>query len=119
MKNLASAVIATLIIFIIFGGCGPKDGPEPNVRVQPGIERCGEMCQIFEDMNCVGYYEDLPIDCDSDPVYKDFEICENGGMAMLNCTAWCEYEMRNSVQLNPGCLADNLATCDEIETICN
>jgi len=118
MKNLISIVILMITFAIIFGGCGPQ-GPEPNVRVQPGIDRCGDMCQVFEDLNCVGYYEDIPIDCDSDPVYKDFDICKDGGVVMLSCTSWCEYEMRNSVQLSPGCLADNLVSCNEIETICN
>lgn len=119
MKNLISTIVIALITFIIFWGCGPQGGPEPNVRVQPGIERCGDMCKVFEDMNCVGYFEDIEIDCSSDPIYKDWDICQDGGTALLTCIGWCEYEMRNSVQLNPGCLADNLVTCDEIETICN
>ena len=38
--------------------------------------------------------------------------------AMLTCTQFCEYEMKNSVPFSPKCLVDNLLVCSEIETIC-
>ena len=102
--------------------CGPNQNDEPYIRTQPGIEYCGAMCQKFTDLNCTGYYEDLDIDCSSDPAYKTMEECivagEDAGMVKLTCKRFCEYEMTNSVQLNPKCLSESLQTCAEIETIC-
>lgn len=95
-----------LILFILFAtlGCAhcmPSD--EPYIRTQPGIEYCGQMCDLFKKMDCTPYYEDVET--------------ENGGK--MSCKEFCEYEMRNSVQLNPKCLVENLKECSEIETICN
>lgn len=112
-------VMVIMLSFVGCAHCGPKND-EPNVRTQPGIEYCGAMCKVFEDKDCVGYYEDIEIDCTSDPIYMTISQCQvaDGGMAKLTCTEFCEYEMRNSVQLNPQCLAENLLVCEEIETIC-
>lgn len=115
-------ILNMLIIFFSLVGCAHCGlrGDEPNVRTQPGIEYCGAMCQVFKDKQCTGYYEDIDIDCASDPIYATMEQCKmaDGGIATLTCTQWCEYEMKNSVQLNPQCLAENLVVCTEIEEIC-
>ena len=117
MKALNILVILFNLVSCAY--CGPK-GDEPNVRTQPGIEYCGDMCQVFKDKQCTGYYEDIEIDCTSDPIYATMEQCKvaDSGIATLTCTQWCEYEMKNSVQLNPQCLAKNLVVCSEIEEIC-
>lgn len=111
-----------MILAVISIGCAHCGPPEetPYIRTQPGIEYCGAMCQKFEDLKCTGYYEDIEIDCSSDPVYMDMQECKDadGGLAKLTCTRHCEYEMKNSVQLNPMCLSENLLVCSEIETIC-
>ncbi len=116
MKLLNIMVI--LLSLVGCAHCGPKD--EPNIRTQPGIEYCGAMCQIFTDKQCTGYYEDIEINCFSDPAYMDMKQCEatEDGMAVLTCTEFCEYQMKNSVQLNPQCLSENLLVCSEIEEIC-
>ena len=96
--------------------CSPGEA-EPNIRVQKGIEYCKPMCQKFTDLKCVGYYEDIVIDCSKDPVYKNTMDCPDGS-ATISCTQFCEYEMKNSVQLNPKCISETLTTCSEIENIC-
>jgi len=118
MKNIFSAIVVVLS-FIGCAHCGPQ-ADDPNIRTMPGIEYCGAMCQVFKDKECVGYYEDIEIDCSSDPIYMEMKQCRdaNGGIAQLSCTEFCEYEMKNSVQLNPKCLSENLLVCSEIETIC-
>jgi hypothetical protein len=109
------------LIFLSFLGCAhcsPQNGEEPYIRTQPGIEYCGAMCQKFTDLKCTGYYEDIQIDCNQDPIYFQTMQCDDAGLVTLNCTQFCEYEMHNSVQLNPQCLAENLVVCDDIEKIC-
>lgn len=107
----------------------PKsNGDVPYIRTQPGIEYCGDMCQKFADLKCTGYYEDLDIDCSKDIIYSDLQKCQiildagtnDAGKAIikLTCTEFCEYELKNSVPLNPKCLVDNLLVCSKIETIC-
>lgn len=120
MKNIS--IIALFVLFTSLGcaHCGPKSGDEPNIRTMPGIEYCGAMCKKFEDLKCTGYYEPIEIDCSSDPSYMDMKECQvDGGIVNILCTSFCEYEMRNSVQLDPRCLSENLAVCSEIETLCN
>jgi len=117
-------ILNTIVILLSLVGCahcGPKNGEEPNIRIQPGIEYCDDMCKVLEEKQCVGYYEDIEIDCASDPIYATMEQCQlvDGGMAKLTCVEFCEYEMSNSIQLNPQCLAENLIVCSEIEEICN
>ena len=85
--------------------CVAKEAP-PNIRVQPGIDYCDAMCQKFTELQCTGYYEPLEM-----PL-------SDGGIETMSCVSFCEYQMNQSVQLNPKCLAENLKTCDEIETIC-
>jgi hypothetical protein len=118
MKLLNIVVIVASLVGCAH--CGPKDGDEPNIRTQPGIEYCGDMCKKFKDLNCVGYYEDIEIDCASDPTYMTMPTCQasDGGIVNLTCKEFCEYEMKNSIQLNPKCLSENLMVCSEIETIC-
>ena len=111
-----------LLAFFMLGcaHCSPKDsGPEPYIRTQPGIEYCGSMCDKFKELKCTGYYEDIPIDCSSDPAYATMAQCAEGGMSSMTCKEFCEYEMKNSVQLDPMCLSQNLVICSEIETLCN
>ena len=122
MKFLRIISLALIAITVSLGcaNCGQKDDDTPYIRTMPSIERCGDMCDKFVELNCIGYYEDIEIDC-SNSAYSGMEQCKDaeGGIAMLDCVGFCEYEMKNSVQLNPGCLADNLAACSEIEQICN
>lgn len=98
--------IITLILIITAIGCAncgqSPQGEEPYIRTQPGIEYCGQMCDLFKSMDCKPYYEDV--------------MTEDSGS--MTCKDFCEYEMRNSVQLNPKCLVENLKDCSQIETIC-
>lgn len=98
--------------------CGPKNS-EPYIRIQPGIEYCGAMCDKFKELGCTGYYEDIPIDCASDPIYTTMPQCLDSGTSSMTCKEFCEYTMNNSVQLDPECLSKNLIICSDIETLCN
>lgn len=92
---------------------------EPYIRTQPQIEYCGNMCHKLKELNCTGYFEDIEINCSSDPIYKNMEQCKNNsGIVNLSCEEFCIYEMKNSVPLNPKCLSDNLSNCNQIENIC-
>ena len=93
-------VLLLLIIISISCANNKKETNIPNIRKQSGIEQCGLMCLVFTELDCHPYDEDIEMD---------------GGV--MTCTEFCEYEMENSVQLNPGCIAHNLSKCDEIEEI--
>jgi hypothetical protein len=96
MKFISILILAS---FIGCAHCGNND--EPYIRTQPGIDYCSQMCDLFEEKDCKPYYEDIETD---------------GGV--ITCTEFCEYELKNSVPLNPQCIVETLKTCDEIETIC-
>jgi len=99
MKSLILSLCVALLL-----GCAHCASPDlpPNIRTQPGIEDCGKMCDLFKTMDCKPYYEDI--------------ILDDGGT--MTCTAFCVYELQNSVPLNPTCIVQTLKTCDEIEKIC-
>lgn len=117
-----------LFIFTLIGCAHCSNDPDPYIRIQPGIEYCGDMCSKFVTLQCVGYFEDLDINCKSDPIYTTWYKCQDAIknslpdsgdiIVKMTCKEFCEYEMSTSVQLNPKCLADNLKSCDEIEKIC-
>jgi len=113
-------IFHVLLLVVTLIGCAncSQGGNEPYVRTQPGVEYCDDMCNVLKDKDCKGYYEDIIINCNDDPIYFKTMNCDINGVVILTCTQFCEYEMRNSVQLNPKCIADNLVTCDEIEDIC-
>lgn len=105
--------IFLITIALIFGcaTCTIKDSGEtpPNVREQPGIEYCDDMCNLFlqkineeGDEYCHLYYDDVTM--------------EDG--SVMNCVQFCEYELKNSVPLNPQCIVENITTCEELENIC-
>jgi hypothetical protein len=117
--------LLTILLFTATLGCTQcKTQDVPNIRTQPGIEYCGQMCKKLTDLQCNGYYEDLSIDCSKDGVYQTWKKCKDAlsldasVIVKMTCQEFCEYEMNNSVQLNPKCLADNLKDCSQIEKIC-
>lgn len=134
MKNLIPVIAISIVTIIGCAHCGPERDAAPNIRTQPGIEYCSAMCSKFEELQCTGYYEPITIDCTKDKAYQDMPECQlalalippdadisgtDAGLTQLPCTKFCEYEMKNSVQLNPKCLSENLKSCDTIETVCN
>jgi hypothetical protein len=94
------------ILFILLACLNCSGESKPNIRTQPGIEYCEAMCNKFKELQCVGYYEDLQV-----PL-------EDGNTETFTCVQFCEYEQRNSVQLNPKCLVEQLTNCADIELIC-
>ena len=95
--------LSILLFMLVSMGCAHcRQQDQPNIRTQPGIEYCGQMCSLLKSKDCKPYYEDVPT--------------EDGGT--MTCQAFCEYELKNSVPLNPKCLVENLKDCSQIETIC-
>ena len=66
-------LIFVISSFLIIGcaHCGSQE--QPYIRTQPGIEYCQKMCDKFKELNCVGYYEDIDIDCAKDKVYSEWD----------------------------------------------
>ena len=81
--------------------CASASEEKPNVRVIPGVELCGQMCDKLValdvkhgDVDCSPYYTDITVD---DKV--------------MNCKEFCEFEMSNSVDFRPQCVIDNVEVC--------
>lgn len=120
MKN----IISLFFVVVILGcaNCGNQSAdPPPNIREQPGIEYCDDMCLKFKELDCKPYYEDIEINCNKDPVYKNMPECatpDDSGMAKMTCENFCKFELQNSIPLNPECYAKNLKACEDIDLIC-
>ena len=95
-------ITALLFTFLGCAHCSSTNSDTPNIRTMPGEEDCGAMCDKFKELNCVGYYEDIP----------------QGDGGVITCQSFCIYELHNSIPLNPTCLVQNLTSCDQIENIC-
>jgi len=99
-------VLFVLSFIMMFFCCSPKSN-EPNIRTEPGIEfcepACSKMTNLYEagDDSCLIYIEEIVVDGES-----------------MNCVQFCEYEMNNSVQLNPKCIYEQVNSCTEIPDKC-
>jgi hypothetical protein len=118
-------LILALSSFLIIGCAHCSSQEQPYIRTQPGIEYCQKMCDKFKELNCIGYYEDLDIDCKKDKIYSGWDKCKSvlseidaSTIVPMTCTEFCEYELKNSIPLNPQCVSNTLKDCSEIETIC-
>jgi len=103
-KTINTSIILSFILTIFC--CAPKD-PNPNIRTEPGIEycklACDKMTKLYNegDIECGFYIEDIEVDG-----------------KIMNCIQFCEFEMNNSVQLNPQCIYENINSCTEIPEKC-
>ena len=95
-------IIYTFFLLIFIGCAHCSNDPEPYIRTQPGSEYCQPMCDLFKQLDCKPYYEDI--------------VLEDGGI--MTCYNWCLYELQHSVPLNSQCIVENLKSCDQIENIC-
>lgn len=102
MKNLLILIISSFTLCC----CSPKND-SPNIRTQPGIEFCGPACNKMDKL-----YKDGDESCS---IYIE-EVVIDGGK--LSCKEFCEYEMSNSVQLNPKCIYEEINSCTEIPDKC-
>jgi hypothetical protein len=106
MKNIKFLFVLPILLLINPFCCSPKSN-EPNIRTMPGIEYCGPACEKMTELyqngdeSCLIYIEDIEVD-----------------EKIMNCKSFCEYEMKNSVQLNPKCIYENINTCEEIPEKC-
>jgi len=98
-------------MLICVAGCndcsGSNNNPVPYIKTMPGIEFCSLACskitKLYEkgDKSCWAYISPVIVD--------DKE---------MSCTEFCEYEMKNSVQLHPQCIYEKINTCSEIPLKC-
>lgn len=107
MHNIAKGL---LIIFTTLLGCSSclgTDVIEPNIRTQPGIEYCDNWCKHMQDLTTVDIHPEI---CKA--YLEPITLQEDAGV--LDCKGFCEYEMSNSVQLNPQCMSEVLR-CSQVE----
>lgn len=117
MKQLL--LITASVMLISCTNCSSITGDlPPNVRIIPGIEYCDGMCNKFSELQCKPYMDDVSVPCEDQGLVKQYKLQCDAGYGQLTCTKFCEYEMSNSVNLQPKCLIDNLKSCDQIENIC-
>lgn len=108
MKKINQIVgtLLTLSLSSMLFCCSPKNN-KPNIRQEGGIEFCELACDKMEDLykngdeSCFIYIEEIDVDGE-----------------MMNCIQFCEYEMNNSVQLNPKCIYEEVNSCTEIPEKC-
>jgi len=109
MKNKFSTLILIALITLCIGSsCTSKNSnSDLNIREQPGIEYCPVWCQVMTEL----------VKTDPNPeicnLYLEPTVLENDA-GTLDCIQFCEYEMKNSIQLNPECMS-KISRCNQIE----
>jgi len=105
--NIMKTIFSILMLsFITFFSCR-LDTSKPNIRTEPGLEYCALACNRMQklynkgDKSCFDYIEVIIVD----------------GKEM-NCTQFCEYSHRNSINLNPKCIYTEINSCKEIPSKC-
>jgi hypothetical protein len=90
----------------------PGQDPAPHITPQPS-EQCAAACSAMNDKL-------VPADAGPDVVG-----CEEGKPVVLKdggqmpCVDFCVYQHDNGVAWNNDCIANQIKTCEEIETVCN
>ena len=99
MKKLA---VILLFAAAILGcqSCGSIN-QDPNIREEPGAEDCPAFCDQMAELG------------KTDPVCLEYLLdAPDGGTE--KCVEWCVSSQKNSVQLNPGCMA-KVSRCDQVD----
>lgn len=94
--------ISVLILLAILGlgckSCGTVD-KSPNIREQPGAEDCPTFCDKMQELG------------QTDSECLDYLLGEED---VSMCIEWCVHSQKNSVQLNPACMA-KVSRCDQVD----
>ncbi|HUU87021.1 MAG TPA: hypothetical protein VMX17_04620 [Candidatus Glassbacteria bacterium] len=100
-------IIIVILTFFTGSSCTNNNNGKLNIREQPGIEYCSTWCSHMIEL--------VPTDPNPEicEVYLEPIVLENDA-GTLSCTQFCEYEMKNSIQLNPECMS-KVSQCDQIE----
>ncbi len=103
MKKL----IVTLLIALMGLGCQScgATNVEPNIREEPGAVDCPAFCDRMVELG------------KTDPTCLDYLLLEpdaGDDAGTGQCVAWCVNAQKNSVQLNPGCMA-KVSRCDQVD----
>lgn len=114
MKNKIISTMLSILAMILIsaGSCTGSNNsnnisPDLNIRVQPGIEYCSPWCEHMEKLSktdpepelCTIYLEDITLQDDA---------------GTMDCVQFCEYQMKNSIQLNPQCMV-RVSRCYQVE----
>lgn len=121
MKRIIVAAVALVSL-----GCAcassSKSDPAPHITPQPGKELCGQACEAMKtkltnDDGGVGCEEGLPVPA---PVDAGLISCFDGGaVECWSCEQFCVYQHENGIFWNTECIANQIKTCAEIESLCN
>lgn len=93
------------LLLLLLIGCHPQPTPDPP-GPNPVVTDCETMCQHIGPEN-LGCDEGLPV--------YDSDLPGEPGVPNQSCTAFCEQQQENGLELNPRCVA-KVQSCQEIET---
>jgi hypothetical protein len=106
-----------LLVSLAFGcACSSQNSdPAPVIRPQPGAEHCAAVAAHIgpDGLNCE---EGLPV-----PVNDAGTVeCEPdaGSLECISLEEFCVEQHQKGIYWNTECMM-NVATCEEIETVCN
>ena len=97
MKKLIAILILTIFTFGC-KSCGVVD-KSPNIREQPGAEACPIFCDKMQELGS------------TDNECKEYLL---GEKTTNLCIEWCVSSQKNSIQLNPACMA-KVSRCDQVD----
>lgn len=129
MKFLILMIVAISCFSCSTNPTGPKE-PEPVIVPAKGKELCKQACDRMAVLKNadggIGCDEGKPIQAPSDLACKDNDCswlvkCPDltDGTMCVTCTWFCEYSHDNGSYWNTSCIVNNIATCAEIESVCN
>lgn len=107
---------------LLLVSCGHGGEPEPVIRPQPGADLCDQACAVAATKLT---NPDGSVGCDfAQPVWVGPEEgkveCDPGGpLECLTCAQWCVEQHQDGLYWNTQCIVEDIATCAEVESVCN
>ena len=92
-----------LLLVLSLFGCHPQ--PTPIPPPEPGESDCAVMCQNIGPQG---------LNCEEGSDVYDSDIPGTPGVPNESCTAFCEKQQKNGLNLHPRCVA-KVQSCGEID----
>lgn len=126
-RHVIAFTFVAMVTTLVSCSGNKNSDPAPVIRPQEGSELCDEVASKLGPVT-----QDSPdaLDCDfaypvpvqeSETISCEDEYCDcsDGMSGCISFEDWCVEQHANGVFWNTKCIMEQVAVCEEVETLCN